>query len=314
MSSEKRKTVGIVGCGTIGASWAACFLGRGCDVRCYDPADGAEDRLRQAVARDWPTIEKLGLATGASQERLSFFSTLAEAMQGVEFVQESIIEDREIKRDFTARIDAVLPPEVIIASSSSGLMASLFQDAASHPERVLIGHPFNPPHLIPLVEVVGGKLTSQESVEKAMAFYRSVGKKPIHVRKEMSGHAANRLQAAVLRESMYLVSEGVLTAAEVDCALTDGPGLRWALTGPFLTMHLGGGDGGVRHLLEHLGTSLGSWWETLGQQKYTEELHKKIVGEVEKDVAKLDMPSVVEERDKLLLELLEMRAAAKNLP
>jgi 3-hydroxyacyl-CoA dehydrogenase len=310
----KPKRVAVVGTGVIGASWAAYFLAQGLEVACTDPGPGAEERLRDAVARHWPSLEKLGLAPGASIAGLSFHAELEAALAGAEFVQENGPEREDLKIDLFRRMDAALPPQVILASSSSGLLMSRVQSACRHPERVLLGHPFNPPHLIPLVEVIGGEKTSAEAVALAMAFYAAIGKKPIHPRKEVKGHIANRLQAALWREAFHLVEQGVATVADIDTAIAHGPGLRWALLGPFVNLHLSGGEGGMRHLLDHLGGPIESWWQDLGAPAMTESLKAKIVAGVEDELAGSQQALLAAERDRLLLDLIEAKAQSGRLP
>ena len=269
------KSIGIVGTGVIGASWAAFYLSRGFDVRATDPADGAEGRLRDLVAGYWPTLKQLGLTKGASQDRLTFGTDISEILSGVDFVQENGPERLDIKRDLIAHIDAATPDHAIIATSSSGILISSIQDAAKHPERVVLGHPFSPPHLIPLVEVLGGKLTSNDAVERTLAFYASTGKKPIRIRREIKGHVTNRLQAAIWQEAFWLVEQGIATVADIDTAISHGPGLRWALLGAFLNLEIAGGSGGLAHLLEHLGPPMESWWTDLRTVHLSSELNQR---------------------------------------
>ena len=219
--------IAVIGTGVIGASWAALFLSRGLEVVATDPAPGAEQRLHALVESFWPALTRIGMAANASVARLRFEPDLARTVSGADFIQENGPERVDIKRTLLAEIDAAADPDVIIATSSSGILISAIQDAASRPERVLLGHPFNPPHLIPLVEVVGGKHTSQEAIDTAMAFYSAVGKKPIHIRREVPGHVANRLQAALWREAFHLLEQGVASVADIDTAIAHGPGLRW---------------------------------------------------------------------------------------
>ncbi|HEY6027694.1 MAG TPA: 3-hydroxyacyl-CoA dehydrogenase NAD-binding domain-containing protein, partial [Pseudolabrys sp.] len=235
--------IAVIGTGTIGASWAAIFLARGLDVAASDPSPEGEAFARRFIANAWPTLDKLGwVALGASPDRFSFHMDPAAAAAGADFVQESGPEREDLKIKLFATIDAAAPPETVIASSSSGLLISRVTVECKHPERCVIGHPFNPPHLIPLVEVVGGTKTSRAAIDKAMAFYRAVGKHPILINKEVKGHVANRLQAALWREVVHLVAEGVVSVADADAAVAYGPGLRWALMGPSLTFHLAGGE------------------------------------------------------------------------
>jgi 3-hydroxyacyl-CoA dehydrogenase len=314
MSIHEVKRVGIVGTGVIGASWAAYYLARGLDVGATDPADGAEGRLRKQVDEYWPALRKAGLTSGASQERLTFSSHLEGAVRGAEFIQENGPERLDVKRDLIAKIDAAASSEALIATSSSGILISSIQDAARHPERVVLGHPFSPPHLIPLVEVVGGKLTSPDAVERALAFYTSIGKKPIHVRQEANGHVANRLQAALWREAFSLVDRGVATVADIDTAISHGPGLRWALLGPFLNLEVAGGSGGLACVLEHLGPPMEGWWNDLGSVQLSDELVRKVVGQVTDMLKSYSFDETVRQRDDILVKLLAMKAKADQLP
>lgn len=306
--------IAVVGCGVIGASWAAHFLARGFDVAVTDPGEGAEQRLRDAVDAAWPVLERIGLAVGASRERLRFEIDLAQAVKDADFVQENGPERLGIKRDLIARIDAAVKDDALIATSSSGLLISELQDAARRPERVLVGHPFNPPHLIPLVEVVGGALTSPESIDRALGFYAAIGKKPIHLRREVKGHVANRLQAALWREAFHLVDQGVATVADVDAAIAHGPGLRWALLGPFLNLHLSGGAGGIGHTIDHLGPPMEDWWRDLGDPSLSGTLRAKAVEGVGEELTGRSLPALVRQRDDVLLALLALKSSADVLP
>ncbi|MDR3620795.1 MAG: 3-hydroxyacyl-CoA dehydrogenase NAD-binding domain-containing protein [Paludisphaera borealis] len=306
--------IAVVGCGVIGASWAAHYLARGFDVAATDPAPDAEKRLREVVERAWPVLERIGLADGAAKERLRFEPDLASALKGADFVQENGPERLNVKRELIARIDAGIRDDVLIASSTSGILISEFQDAARRPERVLLGHPFNPPHLIPLVEVVGGKLTSPEAIDRAMRFYAAVGKKPIHIRREMKGHVANRLQAALWREAFSLVDQGVATVADIDAAIAHGPGLRWALLGPFLNLHLSGGEGGIAHVIDHLGPPMEDWWRDLGDFTFTEAVKAEAVEGVDDELKGRSLPAMIRQRDDVLLALLALKAKADQLP
>jgi len=258
--------IAVVGTGVIGASWAAYFLAKGFDVAATDPADGAEKRLRTLVDASWPALERVGLAEDASRNRLRFDRDIRRAVEGCAFIQENGPERVDVKRDLLAEISAAAASDSLIATSSSGILISDIQDAAAHPERVVLGHPFNPPHLMPLVEVVGGRLTSEAAVEQALAFYRSIGKKPIHIRREVKGHIANRLQAALWREAFYLVEQGIASVEDVDTAVAHGPGLRCALLGPFLNMHLSGGARGIAHVLGASGAADGKLVARLGRR------------------------------------------------
>jgi len=299
-------TVAVVGTGVIGASWAAHFLAHGMDVTATDPAPGAEERLRADVAAHWPVLQPV---EGASPERLTFTSDPAAAVADADFVQENGPEREDVKNALYAALDEAARPDVVLASSSSGMLPTVIaRGAARHPERVLVGHPFNPPHLIPLVEVVPGERTSQEAVEAATAFYAAVGKRPIRLRQELPGHVANRLQAALWQEAYSLVERGVATVADIDAAIANGPGLRWAVLGPFLNQHLSGGPGGIAHILEHLGPPTQEWWRDLGRVTLSPELNAKLVSGVDDELAGTDPGELVARRDAVLTTLLAAKA------
>jgi carnitine 3-dehydrogenase len=298
--------VAVIGAGTIGASWAAYFLSRGLDVTASDPAQNAEDFARRYVAEAWPALERLGgLAPGARPDRLRFERDPQRAVAGAEFVQESGPEREDMKIALCAELDAAAPPETVIASSSSGLLISRIQSRCRHPERCILGHPFNPPHLIPLVEVVGGQRTSSHAIEKTLAFYRQIGKHPIHIRKEVAGHVANRLQAALWREAVHLVAEGVADVADVDAAITYGPGLRWPIYGPHLTFHLAGGVGGMEHFMKHLLGPMQSWWNDLGDPEMTPTLQRMIIDGVADEAAGRSIAELAAERDRCLIAVID---------
>jgi carnitine 3-dehydrogenase len=298
--------VAVVGTGVIGASWAAHFLAHGLDVTATDPSPGAEERLRSDVAAIWPTLTP---AAGGSPERLAFTSDVAAAVADADFVQENGPEREAVKHEAFAVLDTAARPDVVLASSSSGLLPSVIaRGCPRHPERVVIGHPFNPPHLIPLVEVVPGEKTSEQAVEAALAFYTAVGKKPIRLRQELPGHVANRLQAALWQEAYSLVERGVATVADIDTAIAHGPGLRWAVLGPFANQHLSGGPGGIAHVLEHLGPPTEAWWRDLGQVTLTPELVAKLVAGVDEELAGVDPAELIARRDAVLTALLDAKA------
>jgi 3-hydroxyacyl-CoA dehydrogenase len=304
------RRVAVVGAGTIGASWAAIFLARGHEVRVSDPSPVGEAFARRFIEEAWPTLETLGwVAPGAGMAKFSFHASATAAVEGAEFVQESAPEREDVKVRLFAEIDAVLPPEVVIASSSSGLLISRIAARCRHPERCVIGHPFNPPHLIPLVEVVGGAAAAPEAIAAAMAFYRDLGKHPIHIRKEIPGHVANRLQAALWREAVHLVAEGVVSVADADAAIAYGPGLRWALMGPHLTFHLAGGDGGMSHFMAHLAPAVQSWMDDLGTTRLTPAVQRIIIDGVADEAGGRSMADLRRWRDRKLLEILKMTAA-----
>jgi 3-hydroxyacyl-CoA dehydrogenase len=303
------KRIGIIGTGVIGASWAALYLARGLDVFATDVALGAEARLREFVDRAWPALSRIGLAPGASRSRLGFEPSLRDALQDVDFVQENGPERLDFKQQLYAQIDDLLPPDVIIASSSSGIPISQVQaGAAAHPERFLIGHPFNPPHLIPLVEIVGGARTSEDAIRRADEFYTSIGRRTVRIHKELPGHVANRLQAALAREVYYLVAEGVVSAEGIDTALSWGPGLRWGIMGNMMLNHLGGGAGGIEHFFEQFAGPMTAWWKTLGTPELTPETQQKLTASVRAEVGSRSVGELESERDELILGLLELRA------
>jgi 3-hydroxyacyl-CoA dehydrogenase len=309
MSQDKPiRRVAIIGTGVIGASWAALFLANGLDVVATDVAPGAEAALRRFVAAAWPALQRRGLASGASQNRLSFTAALTDAVKDADLVQENGPEKIDFKKTLYRQLDELLHASVIIVSSSSGLTMSEIQSACEmHPERCVIGHPFNPPHLVPLVEIVGGAKTSKNTIERAVEFYTSIGQRTVRVNKEMPGHVANRLQAALAREVYYLVAEGVVSAADVDTALCWGPGLRWGIMGNMMLNHLGGGPGGIEHFFQQFSGPMTAWWKTLGSPVLTPEVQKKLIDSVHAEVGSRSIAALEAERDEVLLGLLELR-------
>jgi 3-hydroxyacyl-CoA dehydrogenase len=309
MSQNKPiRRIAIIGTGVIGASWTALFLANGLDVVATDVAPGAEAALKHFVAEAWPALQRLGLASGASQNRLSFTAALTDAIKDADLVQENGPEKIEFKKTLYRQLDELLHPRVIIASSSSGLTMSEIQSACEmHPERCVIGHPFNPPHLVPLVEIVGGAKTSKNTIERAAEFYSSIGQRTVRVNKEMPGHVANRLQAALAREVYYLVAEGVVSAADVDTALCWGPGLRWGIMGNMMLNHLGGGPGGIEHFFQQFAGPMTAWWKTLGSPVLTPEVQKKLIDSVHAEVGSRSIGELAAERDEVLLGLIELR-------
>ncbi|WP_234436839.1 3-hydroxyacyl-CoA dehydrogenase NAD-binding domain-containing protein [Streptomyces maremycinicus] len=313
--TRRIRTVAIVGAGVIGAGWAALCVARGLDVSAYDPAPGAEQRLREAIDAAWPALTRLGLADGASRERLAFASSAADAVKKADFVQESGPETPELKQSLLMELDAVTRADVPIASSSSGLMPSQLQEMADqHPERILVGHPFHPAYLIPLVEVVPGRLTTPSVVDATSSFYSSLGKRPILVRHEVLGHVTNRLQAALWQEAYSLVERGVATVADIDTAISDGPGLRWAFLGPFANQHLSGGAGGLAHTLEHLGPPAQEWMADLGRVHLTPALVDLLVAGMGAELTCIDETALVAQRDELLIHLILQKRGRTALP
>src|SRR5215468_6451264 len=303
--------IAIVGAGVMGASWSALFLAKGLQVVATDPAPNAEAALRKFVHTAWSALQRSGLSPGASQSNLKFTTDLAEAVAGADLVQENGPERIDFKQKLYGQLDELLPSDVIIGSSSSGLTMSEIQLGAKlHPERCIIAHPFNPPHLIPLVEIVGGAKTSEETIRRASEFYTSIGQRTVRLNKEMPGHVANRLQGALAREVYYLVAEGVVSAADVDTALSWGPGLRWGVMGNMMLNHLGGGPGGIEHFFQQFAPAMTAWWKTLGSPALTPELQKKLIDGVHAEVGSRSIADLEAERDEVLLGLLELRTKA----
>jgi 3-hydroxyacyl-CoA dehydrogenase len=309
--SKPIRRIAIIGTGVIGASWTALFLANGLEVVATDVAPDAEAALKRFVAAAWPALQRIGLARGASQNKLSFTAALTSAVKDVDLVQENGPEKIDFKKTLYRQLDQLLHPSVIIASSSSGLTMSEIQSACTmHPERCVIGHPFNPPHLVPLVEIVGGAKTSQATIERAAEFYTGLGKKTVRLNKEVPGHVANRLQAALAREVYHLVADGVVSVADVDTALCWGPGLRWGIMGQVLLNHLGGGQGGIEHFFQQFTGPMTAWWKVLGSPQLTPEVQKKLIDGVHAEVGSRSIDELAAERDEVLLGLLELRNKA----
>ncbi len=301
------RRVALVGTGVIGAGWATFFLSRGLDVSAVSAEPGAEPRLRDFIARAWPNLAAEPSFPGASPGRLSFFRDLSSCIRDADWVQESVPEREDLKRELFSRMDRLLPKDVILASSSSGLSMTSIQEHCLHPDRCVIGHPLNPAHLIPLVEIVGGERTSEETIQRAMDFYAGLGKKPVRLRKEMEGHAANRLQAALWRESVHLIAQGVLTVGDLDAVVSWGLGLRWAVMGPNLLFHLGGGGGGIQKFLHDLGDSLAAWIKSLGPYELSPQILEAIVNGTLEEAGNNTISALEQERDRLLAALLTLR-------
>ena len=307
------RRIAIVGTGVIGASWAALYLARGFDVVATDPAPNAEIKLRRYVDDAWPLLTTIGLSPGAARDRLHFAADMKEALSTADFVQENGPERSDFKIKLYADMDQVTPPDSLIASSSSSLTMSVIQSGCTRPERCVIGHPFNPPHIVPLVEVVGGVKTSPAAIEQAMTFYTSIGKKPILLRKEVPGHVANRLQAALYREVLYLIEQGVLSVADADDAVSWGPGLRWGVMGPSLQFHLGGGAGGIQHFIEHLLPVMSSGlWKVLGSPAVTPELQRTLIEGIRQEAGTRSVEQLAQEENELLVGLLRLRVPPRS--
>jgi carnitine 3-dehydrogenase len=304
------RRIAIVGTGVIGASWAAYYLSRGFDVVATDPGPQSEANLRKYVDDAWPLLTQVGLSPGASRDRLTFTLDMSRALAEADWVQENAPEKPDFKIKLFAQIDEATPPNSIIASSSSGITMDVIQSGCKRPERCVIGHPFNPPHVVPLVEVVGGAKTSEATIERAMVFYASIGKKPVRLHKALPGHVANRFQAALYREVLYLVQEGVLSVADADVAVCYGPGIRWGVMGPSLQWHVGGGQGGIQHFMEHLMGPLEEMMKSLGTPKITPQLKQTVVDAVLKEAGGRSVEQLASEENSILIGLLKQRAAA----
>src|SRR6201991_317895 len=304
MATKNReiKNIAIVGTGVIGASWAALYLARGLNVVATDPAPNAEANLRRYIDAAWKDLSALGISPNGSRDHLQFTLDMKEAVSNADLVQENGPERKDFKIKLFADMDAATPKDSIIASSSSGLTMSVMQSGCKYPERCVIGHPFNPPHMVPLVEVVAGAKTSPETVERAISFYTSIGKRAIHVRKEVVGHVANRLQAALYREVVYLIEQGVLDVSDSDAAFCWGPGLPSGVMGPNLLFHLGGGQGGIQHFMDQFTGPLATWWKDLGKiTDFSPEVKQLIIKGVESEAGGRSVSELEHERDAMLL-------------
>jgi carnitine 3-dehydrogenase len=300
------KTIAVIGTGVIGAGWAARCLAHGHDVMAWDPGEGAESKLRAAIDNAWGALERTGLADGASRDRLVFVSSLEAAAAPADFIQENAPEREDLKQDLLARIDAAAKPEAVIASSTSGLLPSRLQARMKRPDRFVVGHPFNPVYLLPLVEVLGGDRTSASAVEAAKDFYATIGMRPLHVRMEIEGFIADRLMEALWREALWLVKDGVATTEEIDAAIVYGCGLRWSLMGTFLTFHLAGGEGGMRHMLHQFGPALKLPWTKLEAPELTPDLIDRVADGCEHQAAGRSIKDLERRRDDFLIELLAL--------
>ncbi len=300
-----RSRVAVLGAGLIGRSWTALFLAAGHDVAIYDPADNVEDLVREGIDSAWPMLQRLGLTT---EERptatLTFYADPSKAVKGAAFIQESVPERIGIKRALYALIEPAVASDAIVASSASGLTLSELQSGWQDASRLVLGHPFNPPHLIPLVEVMGNERTAPGVVDTARAFYESVGKVTIEVKREMPGHVANRLQAALWREAIHLVNEGVASVADVDTAIASGPGLRWAVMGPTTLFHLGGDEEGLQTFCDRYTDSFNRWWDDLGDPRLDAETTERLVQGVADAGLAGRVDELSEVRDERLAEVI----------
>ena len=305
------KTFAALGSGVIGSGWVARALAHGLDVVAWDPAPGADAQLRQRIAKCWPALEKQGLKAGALQSRLRFASTVGECVVQADFIQESAPETLSLKINLHAKISAAARPEVLIGSSTSGLLPSEFYADAKNPERCVVGHPFNPVYLLPLVEVVGGAKTSPDAIQAAMQVYRDLGMRPLHVRKEIPGFIADRLLEAMWRESLHLVNDGIATTGEIDDAIRYGAGIRWSFMGSFLIYTLAGGDAGMRHFMAQFGPALKLPWTKLEAPELTDGLIDSVVDGTSVQLGKHSIADLERYRDDCLMAVQEAVRATK---
>jgi len=289
----------------IGQSWTALFLAAGKSVTLFDPDPRVEARVREAVEQAWPTLRELGLAqTDGPIGELVVSDNAPAAVADAEFVQESVPERIALKHELYAEIEPVLPDGVVVASSASGLTLTELQEGWQDPGRLVLGHPFNPPHLIPLVEVMGNTRTNVGVIDWTRAFYESMGKVTIEVKKEVPGHVANRLQAALWREVVHLVNEGVASVNDIDTAVSSGPGLRWAVMGPTRLFHLGAGDGGLSAFCERYEDSFNRWWDDLGAPHLDQAAADRLVAGLRQDPSADDVATLAAQRDQVLTAIV----------
>ncbi|RMF04006.1 MAG: L-carnitine dehydrogenase [Chloroflexi bacterium] len=300
------KRIAVIGTGVIGGGWAAHFLRQGMQVAAWDPAPNAEARLRERIGAVWPKLAQLGLRPGASPDNLQFHSDLASAVAGAEFIQESVPERLPIKIETLKNIDAACPPDALIASSTSGYAMTEMAVQTRHPERCVVAHPFNPPYIMPLVEVVAGQKTSPTALQWAVDFYRATGKQPLKLNKEVPGFVADRIMEAVWREILHMLDHNMATVEEIEASVRYGPGLRWALMGPLTVLHLGGGEGGMAHLIHQFGPSLKAPWTFLEAPELTDELANTVIDGCRQLTAEKTLRELEDERDDLLIRLIEL--------
>ena len=297
--------IGVVGAGLIGMSWAGLFSAFGYETMVYDPQLKTRELATQAIDDIWRSLDLL--FDNLTSKRPVEFSDKLDALKASTFIQENCPEDLTLKREVISDLEKIVSDKTIIASSTSSFLPSELQKSSIQPERIIVGHPMNPPHLIPVVEIVLGKVKNQKIADCAKSFYRCLQRVPVQIKKEMRGHLANRLTAALYREAVYLISEDIADVEDVDAVISNGPGLRLALLGPHMNYHLGGGEGGYRHYLEHLGPSQEARWETLGQTPLTPELKEKLIKGIEKQ--NIPMAELKAKRDESLIEILKTKKA-----
>ena len=308
MEEKSYEQIALIGAGVIGSGWTIRCLVNGLRVVLTDPSTDAQSVVTQTIETAWPVLEEAGLAKQGDPTNFRFVDTIQEAVEGSDFVQENVPERERLKIDVHEEIDRYADKGVVIASSSSGLLPSRLQDRCKYPDRIVIGHPFAPVYLLPLVEIVGGDKTSPETIQKAGAFYRKLGMRPLHVRREIEAYIADRLQESLYREALHLINDGIATVAEIDAAVTGGPGLRWAFMGTFMGWHLGGGVGGMRHTIDQFGPALELPWSHMKAPKLTEELKNRIVEGCEIEAGDRSFTELEKRRDRCLVGIQQVLA------
>lgn len=298
--------IGVIGGGVIGTGWTIRALAHGLDVNVTDPAPGAEQNLRENIETIWPTMMQKGLAENASPDRLSFVDTIEKAVHNADFVQENVPEREEVKIAVFKEISQHAPSDIVLASSSSGLLPSRIQSETINPERVIIGHPFSPLYILPLVEVMGGNETSEEAKRKAAGYYRKIGMRPLHVRNEIDAYISDRLQEALWHEALHLVNDGVATIPEIDAAITGGPGLRWAFMGIAMAWHVAAGEGGMRVNMKQFGPTLELPWTKLKAPKLTDELSEAVASGCEEETGDRNWREMEQRRDQTLMKIMDV--------
>lgn len=302
-SAAEVKTVGIIGAGLIGSGWAARCLAHGLTVIAWDPDKTVEKKFRANIENAWLVLEEIGLSANADMDRLTMVEDLDACASACDFFQENAPDNEKLKRDLITRVDTLAKPDAIIASSSSGILPTLLQRECKHPERVIIGHPFNPVYMLKLVEIMGGEKTSNQTIKEAGAFYRSIGMRPLHCRKEIEGYISDRLQQAIFHEALYMIRMGVATSSEIDAAITGGAGRRWAMMGPMMTFHLAGGEGGLRNAMHHWSPEEVNPWTHLPAPDFTPELIEAAAGGCEQAQGNRTITDFEMRRDKCLLAI-----------
>jgi carnitine 3-dehydrogenase len=300
------KKVAVIGGGLIGMSWAALFLARNLEVLVVDPRKALKNELTEFITSAWPLLKELKLTVSEEISYAKYTDRISD-LTDIDFVQENIPDRIEVKHQLIEQLETIIDKDVLIASSTSSLKATDIQRVAKYPNRILVAHPMNPPHLIPMVELIPGKLTSENTMLAAKSFYEDMKRTIISVKKEVTGHVANRLTSALYREAVYMVSEGIADVEDIDKAITYGPGIRWSLIGPHLTYHLGGGAGGYKHYLEHLGPTQEARWKDHGTASLTDELKAILIEGIEKELENQDSNTLIQRRDSAIVELIKLK-------